>query len=93
MRPLLFVVGLQDSIVFGGNFLHGFDIGMQIRVEESEVASGIPMRFRTPLLSHMWFYAAAAYVQIARSPKFGEAVKALRAGNYDPANFAGHTGA
>lgn len=37
-----------DSIVFGGNFLHSFNIPMQLRVAQLEERLHVPPRFRFP---------------------------------------------
>ncbi len=74
----------QDSLVIGGNFLHGFDMAMQIRVVQTEERGRVPRRFRTPYMTHMWLYAAAAYLLSARTDYFAQAVKRLKAGEALP---------
>jgi F-box/leucine-rich repeat protein 10/11 len=52
-----------DSLVFGGNFLHGMDIEMQLRICESEAQSKLAERFRFPFFKPLHFYAAGMYLQ------------------------------
>ncbi|VDN02822.1 unnamed protein product [Thelazia callipaeda] len=46
----------EDSLVFGGNFLHSFSIPMQIRINRSENTLMIKRKYRYPRYSEMlWF--------------------------------------
>jgi len=37
-----------DSIVFGGNFVHSYDIPTQLRLRQIEIDTKVPQRFRFP---------------------------------------------
>ena len=50
-----------DSIVFGGNFLHGLDINCQIETFCLEKRIRVPMKFRFPYFIRLMFYAVANY--------------------------------
>jgi hypothetical protein len=52
-----------DSLVFGGNFLHGMDIEMQLRIYESEAHSKLAERFRFPFFKPLHYYAAGMYLE------------------------------
>lgn len=65
----------QDSIVFGGNFLHGLDIHRQIQIDFAlEVRAGVLKRFRFPLFRELHFAATSMYLQKLRR---GEALAEL----------------
>uniref|UniRef100_A0A6F9DEY7 [histone H3]-dimethyl-L-lysine(36) demethylase n=1 Tax=Phallusia mammillata TaxID=59560 RepID=A0A6F9DEY7_9ASCI len=51
-----------DSIVFGGNFLHSFNIPMQLRIAQVEERLHVPNRFRFPFFSEVLWYALERYV-------------------------------
>ena len=36
----------SDSVVIGGNFLHGLNIRRQLSIYDIEVATGVPAKFR-----------------------------------------------
>ncbi|KAI0670700.1 Clavaminate synthase-like protein [Trametes maxima] len=40
-----------DTLVFGGNFLHSYNVPTQIRVREIEIATHVPKKFRFPHFS------------------------------------------
>ena len=42
-----------DSIVFGGNFLHSLNIGMQLKIYELEKRMGVPQRQQFPFFEEM----------------------------------------
>ena len=73
-----------DSLVFGGNFLHGFDMPGQLRIYELELFTRVPRKYRFPYYEHMQWYAAAYYLQFTRMPGFG----ALLREAYDAADAA-----
>jgi len=52
----------EDSLVFGGNFLHGMDMRLQIASHEIEQRSGVRDKFRFPDFVPMHFYAAGMYL-------------------------------
>ncbi|KIJ43994.1 hypothetical protein M422DRAFT_168927, partial [Sphaerobolus stellatus SS14] len=40
-----------DSIVFGGNFLHSWNVATQLRVRDIEISTHVPKKFRFPLFT------------------------------------------
>ncbi|KAG8748693.1 JmjC domain-containing histone demethylation protein 1 [Ceratobasidium sp. 414] len=52
-----------DSLVFGGNFLHSYNIATQLRVRDIEVATRVPKKFRFPFFTKICWYAAEKYVR------------------------------
>eukprot|EP01119_Soliformovum_irregulare_P015148 TRINITY_DN4222_c0_g1_i1.p1 TRINITY_DN4222_c0_g1~~TRINITY_DN4222_c0_g1_i1.p1 ORF type:complete len:522 (-),score=114.71 TRINITY_DN4222_c0_g1_i1:148-1713(-) len=54
----------EDSLVFGGNFLHGYNIRLQIRIYDIENQTGVPPKFRFPLYENMLWYAAEKYCKL-----------------------------
>jgi len=50
-----------DSIVIGGNFLHGLNMKNQIEVRKIELRTGVPIKFTFPFFDKMMFYAALKY--------------------------------
>jgi JmjC domain. len=59
----------DDSIVFGGNFLHGFDIKGQLNVHCLETRTRVPSKFRFPSFVQVMFYAAKEYYKRLREPE------------------------
>jgi len=53
----------EDSLVFGGNFLHGFNIPMQLKCYELEDRTRTEGKFRFPLFEMMQWYAAHMYLR------------------------------
>jgi len=51
-----------DSIVIGGNFLHGFSIPLQIKVDEIEIQTRVPEKYRFPYYFKVMWYAAEYYL-------------------------------
>eukprot|EP00049_Salpingoeca_infusionum_P015922 m.316060 g.316060 ORF g.316060 m.316060 type:complete len:966 (+) comp15978_c0_seq4:182-3079(+) len=51
-----------DSLVFGGNFLHGLNMQMQLRVYKLENTLRVPSTYRFPLYQELMWYAGAKYV-------------------------------
>ncbi|XP_065829344.1 lysine-specific demethylase 7B-like [Oscarella lobularis] len=47
-----------DSLVFGGNFLHRYNIGLQLKIYEMEQRLQMPNRFRHPSYETLHWYAA-----------------------------------
>lgn len=52
----------KDSIVFGGNFLHSYNIKLQLQVYEIENITNVPIKFRFPYFEEMMWYVALKYV-------------------------------
>lgn len=53
----------EDSLVFGGNFLHSFSIETQLRIAQLEDATRVPNKFRFPFYTEMLWYVLERYVQ------------------------------
>ncbi|XP_071513076.1 lysine-specific demethylase 2A-like isoform X3 [Panulirus ornatus] len=54
----------EDSLVFGGNFLHSFGIEKQLRVAQVEDATHVPSKFRYPFFTEMLWYVLERYVHV-----------------------------
>ncbi|ELT93702.1 hypothetical protein CAPTEDRAFT_226024 [Capitella teleta] len=52
----------DDSLVFGGNFLHTFNAQMQIRVWDVENTTHVPGKFRYPYFTELHWYVLQRYV-------------------------------
>ncbi|XP_076345565.1 lysine-specific demethylase 2A-like isoform X1 [Tachypleus tridentatus] len=52
----------EDTLVFGGNFLHSFAIERQLRIAEIEDATHVPVKFRYPFYTEMLWYVLQRYV-------------------------------
>ena len=52
-----------DAITFGGNFLHGLSMAMQVRVVEMEERLRVPNREKFPHFWPLMWYVVAAYCQ------------------------------
>jgi F-box/leucine-rich repeat protein 10/11 len=52
----------EDSLVFGGNFLHGLDMRMQLAINSLEVRTRVLERFRFPHFIPTQFYAIGMYL-------------------------------
>ena len=50
-----------DTIVIGGNFLHGLDIKKQLAVYSLETRTRVPAKFRFPQFVRLMFYAGIYY--------------------------------
>ena len=51
----------EDSLVFGGNFLHSFAIEKQLRVAQIEELTKVPTKFRFPFFNELQWYALDKY--------------------------------
>ena len=51
----------EDSLVFGGNFLHSYAIEKQIRVAQIEETTKVPQKFRFPFFTELQWYALDKY--------------------------------
>lgn len=54
----------QDSLVFGGNFLHSFGIDKQLKVAQVEEHTKVPQKFRYPFFTEMLWYVLEKYVHV-----------------------------
>ncbi|XP_077380331.1 lysine (K)-specific demethylase 2Aa isoform X2 [Festucalex cinctus] len=52
----------MDSIVFGGNFLHSFNIPMQLNICNIEDRTRVPVKFRHPFFYEMCWYVLERYI-------------------------------
>ncbi|XP_073453187.1 lysine-specific demethylase 2A isoform X2 [Aquarana catesbeiana] len=52
----------QDTLVFGGNFLHSFNIPTQLRIYSVEDRTRVPTKFRYPFYYEMCWYVLERYV-------------------------------
>lgn len=61
-----------DSIVVGGNFLHGLDIKLQLDIHCLETRTRVPAKFRFPSFVQLMFYAGVHYYKRMMEPtKYG----------------------
>ncbi|XP_025092678.1 lysine-specific demethylase 2A-like isoform X3 [Pomacea canaliculata] len=51
-----------DSLVFGGNFLHSFNISSQLVVAEVEDRTHVPQKFRYPFFNEILWYVLDRYL-------------------------------
>lgn len=70
----------EDSLVFGGNFLHGYAMEMQLRVYEIENKTKTKKKFRFPMYETMLWYAVQQYAQKLREIKGGGTTPVERQG-------------
>ena len=56
----------DDSIVLGGNFLHGLDLPLQLEVDAIESRTKTPEKFRFPYFKCMHFYVVSNYLHRLR---------------------------
>nr|XP_006819064.1 PREDICTED: LOW QUALITY PROTEIN: lysine-specific demethylase 2A-like [Saccoglossus kowalevskii] len=56
----------EDSLVFGGNFLHSFNIPQQLRVYNIEDSTRVPQKFRYPFYNEMLWYLLDRYVTVLK---------------------------
>ncbi|TKR68166.1 hypothetical protein L596_024184 [Steinernema carpocapsae] len=48
----------ENSLVFGGNFMHNFSVGMQMRIRKAEAKLKVSTKYRFPYFeSSMWYVA------------------------------------
>ncbi|KAL1407772.1 JmjC domain-containing histone demethylation protein 1 [Vanrija albida] len=69
----------MDSIVFGGNFVHSYDIPTQLRMRQIEIDTKVPQRFRFPFFEKLCWYVAEKHVSDLR------ALRTYRPGSKPPA--------
>uniref|UniRef100_A0A6P6YIH7 [histone H3]-dimethyl-L-lysine(36) demethylase n=1 Tax=Dermatophagoides pteronyssinus TaxID=6956 RepID=A0A6P6YIH7_DERPT len=56
------VYTMEDSLVFGGNFLHSFGIEKQLRVSQVEDVTRVESKYRYPFFIHLMWYVLVRYV-------------------------------
>ena len=54
---------LEDTLVIGGNFLTDYQVSMHWRIEEMEVATHVPRKFRFPHLMRLAWYVAHGWYE------------------------------
>ncbi|EGN96043.1 hypothetical protein SERLA73DRAFT_162011 [Serpula lacrymans var. lacrymans S7.3] len=52
-----------DSLVFGGNFLHSYNVPIQLKVVEIETSTHVPKKFRFPLFTRLCWYVGDKYLR------------------------------
>uniref|UniRef100_A0AAR2JQM2 [histone H3]-dimethyl-L-lysine(36) demethylase n=1 Tax=Pygocentrus nattereri TaxID=42514 RepID=A0AAR2JQM2_PYGNA len=52
----------EDTLVFGGNFLHSFNIPMQLNIYNIEDRTRVPSKFRYPFYYEMCWYVLERYL-------------------------------
>ncbi|KAH9925328.1 uncharacterized protein B0H18DRAFT_1009704 [Fomitopsis serialis] len=53
----------EDTLVFGGNFLHSYNVPIQLKVREIEINTHVPKKFRFPHFVKLCWYAAEKYLR------------------------------
>lgn len=56
----------EDTLVFGGNFVHSYCIETQLRLRDIENETKVPQRFRFPYFDKLCWYVADRYTQELR---------------------------
>ncbi|KAI0065496.1 jumonji protein [Artomyces pyxidatus] len=72
----------MDALVFGGNFLHSYNVAVQLKVRNIEIATQVPKKFRYPYFSRLSWYVGEKYLRDLRakeefSPRVLESIDAL----------------
>ncbi|KAF8078221.1 jumonji superfamily protein [Lyophyllum atratum] len=57
-----------DTLVFGGNFLHSYNVSTQLRVRNIEIATQVPKKFRFPMFSKLCWYVGDKVLRDLKSP-------------------------
>ncbi|RDB21548.1 JmjC domain-containing histone demethylation protein 1 [Hypsizygus marmoreus] len=57
-----------DTLVFGGNFLHSYDVAKQLRVWNIEISTQVPKKFRFPMFSKLCWYVGDKVLRDLKSP-------------------------
>ncbi|KAH9951433.1 JmjC domain-containing histone demethylation protein 1 [Amylocystis lapponica] len=52
-----------DTLVFGGNFLHSYNVATQLKIREIEIATHVPKKFRFPFFVRLCWYAGEKYLR------------------------------
>ncbi|TFK42857.1 jumonji superfamily protein [Crucibulum laeve] len=52
-----------DTLVFGGNFLHSYNVATQLRVRNIEIVTQVPKKFRFPMFSRLCWYVGDKYLR------------------------------
>ncbi|KAF9456493.1 jumonji superfamily protein [Collybia nuda] len=57
-----------DTLVFGGNFLHSYNVETQFRVRSIEIATQVPKKFRFPMFSKLCWYVGDKLLRDLKAP-------------------------
>lgn len=57
----------RDSVVIGGNFLHGFSIAMQLSIYDLERRVNVPAVYRFPYFERLQWFSAEYYLNLMKS--------------------------
>ncbi|XP_060587380.1 lysine-specific demethylase 2A-like isoform X2 [Ruditapes philippinarum] len=82
----------KDSLVFGGNFLHSFNMVNQLKVSAIEDKTHVPMKFRYPFYAEINWYVLERYVHsltgvtYLEKPQLNEDLEVINT-KIDQANF------
>ncbi|EDR11031.1 jumonji superfamily protein [Laccaria bicolor S238N-H82] len=60
-----------DTLVFGGNFLHTYNVSTQIKVRNIEIATQVPKKFRFPMFSRLCWYVGDKYLRDLKAHSMG----------------------
>uniref|UniRef100_A0A3B5KYB0 [histone H3]-dimethyl-L-lysine(36) demethylase n=1 Tax=Xiphophorus couchianus TaxID=32473 RepID=A0A3B5KYB0_9TELE len=79
----------EDTLVFGGNFLHSFNIPMQLNIYNIEDRTRVPAKFRYPFYYEMCWYVVERYLFCLTNishltPEFQKYSLGIDVGNNDP---------
>ncbi|CCM00150.1 uncharacterized protein FIBRA_02177 [Fibroporia radiculosa] len=71
-----------DTLVFGGNFLHSYNVSTQLKVRDIEIATHVPKKFRFPFFVRLCWYAGEKYLRDLKAkeefaPRVLDSVEAL----------------
>ncbi|EJD02232.1 Clavaminate synthase-like protein [Fomitiporia mediterranea MF3/22] len=71
-----------DTIVFGGNFLHSYNVATQLHVREIENSTRVPKKFQFPFFTRLCWYVAEASLRSLKaredfSPRVLSSLEAL----------------
>ncbi|KAJ3723511.1 jumonji protein [Lentinula guzmanii] len=53
----------EDTLVFGGNFLHSYNIPTQLKVRDIEIRTQVPKKFRFPMFTKLCWYVGDKYMK------------------------------
>ncbi|KAJ3974162.1 jumonji protein [Lentinula raphanica] len=72
----------EDTLVFGGNFLHSYNIQTQLKVRDIEIRTQVPKKFRFPMFTKLCWYVGDKYMKdlkngVIPSPRVLESLSSL----------------
>ncbi len=86
----------KDSLVFGGNFLHSFNIPMQLKVYQIETKTKVPNKYRYPFYIEMLWFLIERYVHCYTGTTYLDEISSNRQSSlnmnqayktFEPVNF------